>query len=193
MAFSSLKVEMRRMITFSKVKLALILSLSILTTALWWHSFVTLVAHPTSSQPFLSPIAVLDLVTYFVTLREDIPLHIYYYLRWPLLTASIVQALASAVALWFYYHLSFSAPQYTVSPAFDLSPYTPRCDVRALLYDPTLGSYFATYGALPAIVAYAMFIVAFAFAAYQHFKPTYIVWALMTAMGSRPRSTLLCS
>jgi hypothetical protein len=137
--------------------------------------------HPTSSQPFLSPIAVLDLLAYFVTLREKIPLHIYYYLRWPVLATSIVQALASAVALWFYYHLSFFAPQYTVSPAFDLSPYTPRCDVRTLLYDPTLGSYFATYGALPTIVAYAVFIIAFAIAAYQRFKPKYIVLALMTA------------
>ncbi|KAJ7826788.1 hypothetical protein B0H14DRAFT_3722175 [Mycena olivaceomarginata] len=187
MAFSSLKVEMPRMITLSKiklalskVKLALVLSFCIVTTALWWHSFVTLVAHPTSSQPFLSPIAVLDLLAYFVTLREEIPLHIYYYLRWPVLAASVVQALASAAALWFYYHLSFFAPQYTVSPAFDLSPYTPRCDVRALLYDPTLGSYFATYGALPTIVAYAVFIIAFAIAAYQRFKPKNIVLALMT-------------
>ncbi|CAK5274433.1 unnamed protein product [Mycena citricolor] len=140
--------------TFSAIKLYGLLSYSLVTTILWWHSFIVLIRDQAGSHALLSPVAVLTVIGYLVTLERDIPARLYTPLSWVLTPAALGQFGASIAALVFFYRAHAHSPQYTVLPSFDVSDY--RCDVRAMLFNPTNTTYLVSLGASPILLAFAL-------------------------------------
>ncbi|CAK5262344.1 unnamed protein product [Mycena citricolor] len=106
------------------------------------------------SHALLSPVAVLTVIGYLVTLERDIPARLYTPLSWVLTPAALGQFGASIAALVFFYRAHAHSPQYTVLPSFDVSDY--RCDVRAMLFNPTNTTYLVSLGASPILLAFAL-------------------------------------
>jgi hypothetical protein len=154
--------------TFQKIKLWTVLLFTMVTTGLWWHSFVKIIIHPFASHDMLSPVDFLSMLGYFATLRTDIPTRYYFKIRWIIISLVLLQFAASAVALGLFYKSHGTAPQYSVVSSFDLSPF--HCDVHALLFDPTNTTYLVSLGASPILLGYGLLLVALCLAAWLQFR-----------------------
>jgi hypothetical protein len=151
---------------------------SVISTVLWWHSFVEVARHPSSSYAMLSPIAVLGVLAYFVSLHDDLTTERYKVVGPLIVVAVLLQQAAAAAALVLFYRSHGPAPQYTVVHAFDLAQF--NCDVPAILRDPTNTTYLVSVGASPALLVYAFFVVGFfVYYASHRFSRKYVARFLM--------------
>ncbi|KAJ6613695.1 hypothetical protein B0H10DRAFT_1951327 [Mycena sp. CBHHK59/15] len=172
----SLLQRIWRRITFNAAKWWTVLLFSLATTVLWWQSFILMLRRPSTSHAMLSPVAVLSMLGYFITFRTDIPKHYYIYLRWTLLLAVVLQLAAGGWALSLFYKSHAHAPQYAISPSFDLAPFP--CDGATLLRDPTNTTLLLSLGAAPLILAYALFVLALLVAALTGFSIQFLAAVL---------------
>ncbi|KAJ7279438.1 hypothetical protein C8J57DRAFT_1303332 [Mycena rebaudengoi] len=164
--------SLKHLDTYKRIWWWSVLLYSVITTVLWWHSFIEVARHPSASYAMLSPIAVLGVLAYFVSLPNDIPAAHYVVIGPLIVVAVLLQQAAAAAALVLFYKSHGITPQYTVVPAFDLAPF--NCDVAAILRDPTNTTYLVSTGASPGFLVYAFFILGFFVQASYNFSRSFV-------------------